>query len=114
VQIRALILLVLGTAGFAAARDVAPADRPESPVLGQVIDRRQPAALNSPKFLAQRSIPAGLAERQWAIQNTLPTFGCYGFGYFPWNCWGWHGCYSIGFCNTWLPGTSIQTGSLPP
>jgi len=104
----------MGSAAVAAARDVAPADRPVSPVLGQVIDRRQPAPLNSPKFLAQRSVPAGLAERQWAIQNTMPASGCYGFGYFPWGYWGGYGCYGFGFGGgTWLPGTSIADGSIP-
>ena len=111
--IRPLIFSILALAGVAAARDVAPADRPESPVLGQVIDRSKPGPANSPRFLAQRSVPAGLAERQWAIQNTSPTFGFYGFGYFP-SFWGaGYGCYGFGFGGNWAPGTSIQDGSLP-
>ena len=108
------LIVLLGIASAGIARDIAPTDRPQPPVLGQVIDRTRPAVV--PKFLAQRAVPAGMADRAGAIQFTSLAFGyggisC-GFGYARFSYLG--GCGpGFGFGGNWAPGVSFEGGSLP-
>lgn len=104
-----IIALVVASAAF--ARGKAPDSPPPVVTLGQVIERQLPAMI--PKFAAQRSIPAGLADREWAIRNTFPSFGLYGCSF------SFYGCYfgSYGFgggYGCFASGASIETGDTLP
>jgi hypothetical protein len=51
-------------------RDIAPADAPASPVVGQVVDATRP--VHVPQFISVANTPPLQAERDWAYQNTYP------------------------------------------